>query len=84
MSVDLANSGHICSQGATLWLLCDVGTPFYALKSLLRSFRAIFGSDFGLALFWQIQVVFMVREPLGDVGTPSRALISLLRVIQLK
>ena len=33
--------------------------------------RDIFLGDFGLALFWPIQAVFVVREPFIDVGTPS-------------
>ena len=41
-----------------------------------------FGGDFGKACFWPIQFVFVVGEPLCDVGTPSLARIMLLRVIQ--
>ena len=37
-----------------------------------------------LDVFWPIQAAFMVGEPLCDVGTPSWALIPLLRVIYWK
>ena len=30
-----------------------------------------FGGDLGWTLFWPIQAVFVVREPLYDVKTPS-------------
>ena len=49
------------------WLVADitaVGSP-----DIVE--RAIFGGDFGRALFWPIQVVFVVRKPFCDAGTPS-------------
>ena len=49
------------------WLVADV-TAFGA--SDIEE-RAIFGGGFGLVLFWPIQAVFVVREPLCGVGPPS-------------
>ena len=42
-----------------------VGSPDIAERVIL------FGGDFGLAWFLPIQAVFVVREPLCDVGPPS-------------
>ena len=56
------------------WLVADVtavGTPLYIGT-------CYFGDDFGWALFWPIQAVFVVGEPFCDVGTASRALIRLM------
>ena len=42
-----------------------------AVRSPDRAERAILGHDFGLACFWPIGVVFVVGQPLRDVGVPS-------------
>ena len=49
------------------WLVTDVT----AVRAPERAERTILGGDFGLALFWPIQAVFVVEEPLRDAGTPS-------------
>ena len=41
-----------------------------AVESPGRAECAILGVIFGWALFWLIQYVFVIREPLCDVGTP--------------
>ena len=49
------------------WLVADVA----AVRSPDRAEHAkYFGSDFGWTFFWSIQAVFLVWEPLCDVGTP--------------
>ena len=58
------NEGHLMKKE---WLVADVtsvGSPDIAE-------RAILWGDFGWALFWPIQAVFVVGEPLCDIGTPS-------------
>ena len=50
------------------WLVADipaVGSPY------ICSGTCYFGDDFGWALFWPIQPVFVAGEPLCGVGTPS-------------
>ena len=42
-----------------------------AVGCLDRAKRAILGGDFGWACFWPIQDIFVVVEPLCDVGTSS-------------
>ena len=59
------------------WLIADVT----AVGSLDTAERGIFEGDFGWALFWPIQAIFVVGGPLCGLGTPIRALITLLRVI---
>ena len=59
------------------WVIANVT----AVGSPNRAERAILGRILAGALFWIVQAVFVVREPLCDVGTSSCALISLLRVI---
>ena len=74
MSSDEFTEGHSVKIE---WLLADVT----AVGSLDRAERAILGADFGWACFWPIQIIFVVGEPFCGVGTPSRPLITLLRVI---
>ena len=59
------------------WLVANVAP----VESPDIAERAILGRILAGALFWIVQAVFVVREPLCDVGTSSCALISLLRVI---
>ena len=47
------------------WLVADVT----AVRAPDRV-EYYFTSDFGWALFWPIQAVFVVGEPLCDVGPP--------------
>ena len=49
------------------WLVTDVT----AVGSPARTECAILGGDFGWACFWPISAVFLVAEPLCDVGTTS-------------
>ena len=49
------------------WLVTDVT----AIGPPGRAKHAIGGGDFGLARFWPIQDIFLVAEPLCDVGTSS-------------
>ena len=49
------------------WLFVDVT----AVRSPDIEEHAIFRGDLGWALFWPIQAVFLVGEPIGDVGIPS-------------
>ena len=50
------------------WLVSDVT----AVASLDRAERAMyFEGDFDWVCCWPIQVIFVVGEPLCDVGTPS-------------
>ena len=49
------------------WLVTDVT----AIGFPGRVERAIWGGDFGWACFWPIQHIFVVAEPLCDVGTSS-------------
>ena len=49
------------------WLVADVT----AVRSPDRAERAILGDDFGWACFWPSQGIFVVDEPLCDVGTSS-------------
>ena len=54
------------------------------MKQLLdpdRAERAILRVIFARRIFGQIQALLVVGDPLCDVGTPSSALITLLRVI---
>ena len=51
----------------TKWLVTDVT----AVGSSGRTECAILGGDFGWACFWPIPAVFVVAEPLCDVGTSS-------------
>ena len=41
------------------------------LSDPLTERNMLFGGDFGWAFVWPIQAVFVVGEPLFDVGTPS-------------
>ena len=59
------------------WLAANVT----AVRSPGRAERAIWGGISAGRFLWLIQAVFVVGEPLCDVGTAYRALISLLRVI---
>ena len=59
------------------WLVANV-TAVRAPDSAERAMY--FGSYFSWAIFSTIQLVFVVGKLLCDVGTPSRALLSLLRV----
>ena len=50
------------------WLVVDVravGSPDIAGRT------CYLGGDFGWALFWLIQAVYVVKEPFCDIGTPS-------------
>ena len=50
------------------WLVSDVivvGSPGRAEHAMY------FGGDFGWAIFWPIQGIFVVVEPLCDVGTST-------------
>ena len=58
------------------WLVTNVT----GIRSPDRAEHAIW-ELFWRGLLWQIQAVFVVGGPLCDVGTPSRALIILLRGI---
>ena len=49
------------------WLVTDVT----AVGSPARTECAILGGDFGCRCFWPIQDIFVVAEPLCDVGTFS-------------
>ena len=49
------------------WLVTVVTT----VRSPGRAERAIFGGDFGWAIFWPIQDIFVVAWPLGDAETTS-------------
>ena len=49
------------------WLVTYVVT---AVNSSDRAAHAILGVILAGRFFWQIQAVFVVREPLCDVGTP--------------
>ena len=79
------NSGRICGRGVTLWCgntilssnnftydhLMKIEwfvTDETAVGSPNRAERAILGVILGV--FWSIQAVFVVREPLYDVGIP--------------
>ena len=70
----VANSGHICGQGATLWCRNRLVSPNKSVQGHLRApdraERAILGV-IGLGIVLPIQAVFVVGEPLCDVGTPS-------------
>ena len=57
------NQGHLMK---IKWLVAGVTT----VGSPDRAERAFWGGDFGWPLFWPIQIVFVVREQLCDVGTP--------------
>ena len=46
-------------------------TDSTAVASPDRADPTIFRVDFGWALFWPIQAVFVVGEAFFDVGTPS-------------
>ena len=84
----LVNLGRICGGGAILW--CK--NPLLSNKSLLRVIQvtaawspdkvehAISGVILA-GLFLPIQAAFVGREPVCDIGSPSLALIILLRVI---
>ena len=52
-----------------------------AVRSPDRAERAILEVILAGRFFLPVQAVFVVREPLCGVGTPSCALINLLRVI---
>ena len=76
-----------CGQGATLWrrnpLLITINFTYghlLKIERLVTDVTAVrspdiatfyLGGDFGWALFWLIQAVFVVGEPLCGVGTPS-------------
>ena len=62
----------------TKWLITDVTAVEPPDRAERANLGVIVAAHF---LSWPIQAIFVVREPLCDVGTPSRALISLLRVI---
>ena len=49
-----------------------------SVGSLARAQSDMFGV---ILTFWPIQATFVAKEPLCDLGIPSRALITLLRVI---
>ena len=49
------------------WLITNVT----AVGSTDKGECAIFGDDFGWALFWPIEDVFVVGDPLSDLGPPS-------------
>ena len=49
------------------WLVIDVT----AIGSPDRAEPDVLGGDFGFAFSWPIQALFIVGEPLCDVGTPS-------------
>ena len=49
------------------WLIADVT----AVGSLDTAERGIFEGDFGWALFWPIQAIFVVGRPLCGLGTPT-------------
>ena len=51
----------------TEWLVTDVT----AVGFPGRAECALLGGDFGWVLFWPIQAVFVVGEPLCGVRTPS-------------
>ena len=57
------------------WLITDVP----AVRSPDRAERAILGMILGV--FWPIQALFVIGEPLCDVRSPSLALITLFRVV---
>ena len=58
------------------WLVTNVT----AIGSSGRAEDAILGVVVA-GRFWPIQVIFVVAAPLCGVGSPSRSLITLLRVI---
>ena len=64
LSSNIFNQGHLLKIE---WLVTDVT----AIGSPDRAERAILGGPHGWECFWQIEVVFVVGEPLGDVGTSS-------------
>ena len=49
------------------WLVADVT----AVGSIETAKRAVLGGHFGWECFWPIQDLFVVAEPLCDVGTSS-------------
>ena len=50
------------------WLITEVT----AVESPVRAERAILGAILAIGVwFWQIQAVFVVGEPLSNVGTTS-------------
>ena len=59
------------------WLIADVT----AAGSPDRAEYAILGVISAGQLFWPIQAIFVVGEPLCRVGTPSWAVICLVRVV---
>ena len=64
MCYDEFTRGHLME---IKWLVADitsVGSPDIAERAILA------GGDFGWALFWPIQAIFVDREPLCGVGTP--------------
>ena len=48
-----------------------VGNRFKSYRIPWQSGTFYFGGDFGLACFWPIQDIFVVAEPLLDVGASS-------------
>ena len=48
-----------------------VGCQYESCRIPLQSGTCHFWGDFGLAFFWPIQAVFVVRVPLCDVGSVS-------------
>ena len=49
------------------WLVTDVTTIGFPGREVY----VILGGDFGWACCWPNQAIFVVAEPLCDVGTPS-------------
>ena len=56
-------------------------TDVTAVRTPDRAECAILGVILALRFFWPIQAVFVVTEPLCNVGNPSWALTTLLRTI---
>ena len=74
-------SGALITLFRVIWWKYVVGNQCNNCRIPWKSETCYFAADFGRACFWPIQVVFVVREPLCGVETPSWALIFLLRVI---
>ena len=74
MSPDNFTQGHLMKIE---WFITSVT----AVESLDRAERAILGGILVGRFFLPIQAIFVVGEPLCDVGTPSRTVVTLLRAV---
>ena len=86
LDVFLANSGHFCGQGATLWCRNPLLSPnVFSYRRLMKTewlvtaVTTVGSPDRAedkmlrliLDMFWPNQATFVVGEPLWDVRDPS-------------